>query len=105
MVELRLNGLHHHNGVVHHRSDDQHQGEKRQQVYRKSGDIKKCERADERDEDTYQRNKSGTDALQEDIDHDDNENNRFDERLDDVLDGSVEEGLHAHHVFQHETFG
>ena len=43
--------------------------------------------------------------MQENIHHDDDQEDRFDECLDDVLDGSIEERLHAHHRLQFEPCG
>lgn len=32
LVELRLHGFHHHDGIIHHRAYGKHKGEKRKQV-------------------------------------------------------------------------
>ena len=78
LLDVVLDGLHHHDRVVHDQADGQHEAEQRQRVDREPEQRKEHERADQRDRHRQQRNQRRAPALQEDEDDEDHEHQRLD---------------------------
>ena len=90
-LEIALDVLHHDDGVVDDNADRQHQAEQRQVVQGNAERIKETEGADQRDRDRNHRNDRGTPALQEQEDDADHQQDRDEDRLDDLVDGFADE--------------
>ena len=93
LVELRLDGLHHDDGVVHHRADYQDQSKERQQVKAKADEVKHGEGAYQTDHDGERRDERALEVLQEDIDDKHHEHDGLEKRAHDIVDAGVEEVL------------
>ena len=87
-----LDVLHHDDGVVHEDADRQHHGEHCQDVDREAGDKHDRTGAEQRHRHDERRNHRVTDVLQEQEHYDEHEADRFDERVDHLLDGRLDEG-------------
>ena len=105
LVELRLDGFHHDDGVVHHRADYQDQSKERQQVKAKADEVKHGEGAYQTDHDGERRDERALEVLQEDIDDKHHEHDGLEERAHDIVDAGVEEVLCAHHVHEFHARG
>ena len=80
----------HDDGIVYDDADGQHQAEHRESVDREAEHREKNERADKRHGHGEQRDDSRAQVLQEDKNHERDEDDRLDKRMDNSLDG----GLH-----------
>ena len=103
-VKLRLDRLHHDDGVVHHRSDDEHKGEESDHVETESRHHQEGECADQRHYDRDRRDDGRAKALKEDEHHEDHQEDGLEEGLDHILYGCVEEVLGTHEVYDVQTF-
>ena len=86
VVDVVLNRLDHDDGIVDDQSDRQHEAEQRQRIDGKPKQRKERECADQRDRHSQERNERRAPALEEDIDDNDHEDQRLEERVDDLLD-------------------
>ena len=86
LLDVVLDRLHHDDGIVHHQSDGQHQAEERKRVDGKSENRKYDECADQRDRNRQQRDQRGAPALQEDVDHQNDQCQRFEQGLPDLVE-------------------
>ena len=91
LVEFGLHRLNDNNGIVHNSSDDEHQGKECQHVEREADGIDGSQRADERHHDGHGRNERRTEALQEDINHQNDQQQGFEKRLQDTGYRGIEE--------------
>ncbi len=80
-----LHGLDHDDRVVHHQTDGQHQAEERERVDGEAKQREKRECANQRHRHGQQRNQCRPPALQEDEHDDDDQHDRLDQRLLDLL--------------------
>ncbi len=103
-VETRLHRLDDDYGIIHHRTNHEHQGEQRYQVDTESCHCHESKRTNQRNHDTHQRNQRGTDVLQEDIHHQDNEDDRLNQCLHHLMDRSEKEVVGAHHLREFYAF-
>ena len=104
-IELGLHGFHYDDGIIYHRSDGKHQGEECQQVERKARQCHACKGADKRHDDGDGRDDGCAEVLQEEIDHEDDEDDGYDECLFHVSDRGQQEVVARHHVDELESFG
>ena len=104
IVELCLDGLYHDYRIIDHRSDDEDEGEEREHVEREADGIDESEGAYEGYDDGHGWDEGGTHALKEHIDHKNNQQQGFEQRLHHVLDGSVEEVFLALQVFDDDAW-
>lgn len=84
--------------IVYHRTDHQYQSKQRDQVDTETRQCHKGKRTDQRNNNTDQRNQRGTNVLQEDIHHQDYQNNRFNQRLDYLINRSIQEVIGTHQL-------
>ena len=96
--------LNHNDGVVHNGSDNENQGEQCDHIKTESCHFQESECSNERDDDSYSWDESGTETLQEDINDQDNQNDGKEESDDDVLDRSIEEVFGTHQVDDFNAF-
>ena len=102
VLEVMLHRLDHHDGVVHHDADGQHQAEHRQHVHAEAQHREHDERAQQRDGHRAHRDDRGAEALQEDIDHDQHQHDRLEQRMHDLLhrgfdrQGGIERDVVSH---------
>ena len=82
----------HHDGVVDQQADRQHHGEHRQRVDRIAEDGEHAEGAEQHDRNGQCGNERRPKILQEDEHDDEDEHDRFEQRLDHVLDRQPDEG-------------
>ena len=90
-----MDALDHHYRVVHHDGDGQYQGTQRQKVQAEADEINGEERTNQRHRDGYGRDECGAQVLQEDVHHEEDEYECFDERLYHFVDGCEEEVVGA----------
>ena len=76
---------------VDHDADRQHDREQRHRVRRVADRLEHDERADQADRHRQGRNQGGADAAEKEIDHDDDEDERLDQRLLHLVDGVGDE--------------
>ena len=86
-----LHVLHHHDGVIHQQADRQHHGEQRQGVNRVAEQRQHAEGAKQHHRHRHRRNERRAEVLQEQIHHADDEDNRFEQGLNHVLDRDFDE--------------
>ena len=86
-----LDVLHHHDGVIHQQADRQHHGEQRQGVNRVAEQGQHPEGAKQHHRHRYRRNERRAEVLQEQVHHADDEDNRFEQGLNHVLDRDFDE--------------
>jgi hypothetical protein len=91
MLHVALDVLDDHDRVVHHDADREHHAEQRQEVDREAEDQHSRERADERDHDRDRADQGRAQALQEQVDDGDHEHQRFEQRVDDLVDRDAHE--------------
>lgn len=103
LVEACLDGFDNDDAVVDHRTDDQHEGEKRQQIEAEANGVEESECSEQRDDDGQRGDERCAQVVEKEIDHEHDEQNGDDERLDDVGDGGVEEVFRARDVGQHHA--
>ena len=89
---MALHVLDHHDGVVDHQSGGQRNAEQGERVDGEAEDLDKGEGADQRDRNGDGRDDRRSPVLQEQEDHDDHDENRFDDRRSDFLDGVGDHG-------------
>ncbi len=80
---MSFDGFDDHDGVVHHQPNGQHQAKQRQRVDGKAQQRKHGEGANQRHRHSQQRNQAGPPALQEHINHQHHQHQRFQESLGD----------------------
>ena len=91
LVELGVYGLYHHDSVVHHNGDGQQQRRQRQQVDGETEDAQEEERTHQRHRHGNQRDERRAPVLQEDVNHDEHQYQREQQREHHLLDRGVEE--------------
>ena len=89
-------------GVIHHQTDGQHQTEQRQRIDRKAQYREQHKRADQRYRHRQQRNQGRTPALQEQEHHDDDQHQRLEQGMHDLVDafGDGQRGVQGDDVIQ-----
>ena len=102
VFDVAFGGFDDDNRVVNDKANREHQAEKRKRVQRKSEDGKKRERADQRDRHGEHRNQRRAPALQKNKDDDGHQNQRDDERAQDVVHAlrNGERGVEGSHIIQ-----
>ncbi len=96
-----LDVFHHHNGVVHQQPDGQHHGEHGEHVNGKPEDAQHGERAQDDHRHGNGGNQGGAHVAQKHIHHQENQEDRLNERLDHFIDGHAHEGrgvIGIHHL-------
>ena len=81
----------HDDRVIDDEADRQHQREQRQCIDRESERIHQAERADQRHRNSDDRNQRGTQAAQEEKDHEHDQRDRLADRLEHRLDRAIDE--------------
>ena len=90
-VEIAFDILDDDDRVVDDNADGEHQSEKRQRVEGEAQELHHQKAADEGHRNRHHRNHRGAPCLQEENDHHDNEQDRFEKRVDDLIDGLLNE--------------
>ena len=85
VLDVMLHGLHHDDRIIHHDADGQHQAEHGEHVHAESEHRKHDEGAQQRNGDRAHRNERGTEALQENINHQQHQDHRLDQGVHDFL--------------------
>ena len=102
LLDMRLDGFDHDDGVIHHQADGQHHAEKREGIDRKPKHWKKSKGSDEGNRHGDERNECCAPALEENEDDEYDECHGLEERLDDFLDaiGDGEGGIECDRVLK-----
>ena len=103
LVELGMHGLHDHDGVIHHNSDGEHQRREREEVEREAEEVQHKEGTHQRHRYGDGGDQRGAQVLQEEVDHDEDQEEGLQQRLDDVLDRGLEEVRDVHDVLDLHT--
>ena len=102
-IELRLNRLHDDDGVIDYGSDRQHESEQGQEVDTEACNDQEGECTYQRHEYTQGRDDGGPDVLQEDKHYEHYQQDGFQQGLDHLVDGSVEEVFRTHDIHEHDA--
>ena len=85
LFDVVLDGFDDDDGVVHDEADGEHEAKERKRIDGEAEQREDDERADEGDRHGEQGNESGAPALQKDVDDEDDEGERFEQRVDDLF--------------------
>jgi len=84
---MTLDVFHDDNGVVHHETDRKHNREQREQIQSEPKELHEKNAADERHRDRHDRDQHRAEGTEEKENHDDDDEQRVDERFGYVVDG------------------
>ena len=102
LLDVRLDGLDHNDGIIHHQTDGQHHAEKRQGIDGKSQHREERKGADEGNRNGDERNEGRPPTLKENKHHNDDEHHGLEQGLDDFLNavGDGERGVEGDRVLE-----
>ena len=98
-----MDSLNNDDGVVNHNGNSQQQCRQHKQVDREAHHLQEEERTDERDGHGNQRDKCRTEVLQEDVNHEEHQYERQNQREHHLLDRGIEEFRHVVVDFIHHS--
>ena len=105
LFNMVLHRFHHHNGVVHHQADGQDQPEQRERIDGEAQQRKDDERPNQGNRHRQQGNQRGAPALEEDVDHENDQQQGLKQRQQDFMNPGRDRLGGVHTDFALEVLG
>ena len=87
---MALDVFHHHDGIIDDETDRKHDREQGEQIHGEPEDLHEKDRADERDRNRDDWDDDGAPRAKEKVNHDHHNEERLQQRMEDVLDGGID---------------